>query len=191
MVNLPRGEADIAIRLLPKDAAPGRPTVLARKMCTLGYALYGSRDYLNARPSPPDPISSLAGYHYVAYRRKANVPGGVWLGGLSAAPEVVLRTSGIHPACRAVRAGLGLGVLPCIMGDAEDLVQLTDVIDEFNVWLVTNPEGRDHVRIQTIKTELADMIAAERALLEGGPAPSVSPPPPPRPELRPSPMLNA
>ena len=113
-VSLTRGEADLALRMeRPRDKE-----IVARRLAVVAYGLYGSRDYL-ARCGEDD-------REYLGYDDSLDhLPQQRWLKKLAGDRVLALRANDIGTQLTAVRAGLGLAVLPCIMVRKEhDLVSV-------------------------------------------------------------------
>jgi len=64
-VDMPRREADIAIRVHPPGKVPGEPSLLIRKAAQFGYALYAAQSYIESRGLPERPIRNLSGHQLV------------------------------------------------------------------------------------------------------------------------------
>lgn len=102
-VSLSQGEADLAIRI----TKPGEKGVVARRLATVAYGLYGSRDYLTSR--------SEDSREFLGVDEDLDVPPRRWLKELAGDRGVVLRSNDLATLLTGARAGLGLAVLPCIM----------------------------------------------------------------------------
>jgi DNA-binding transcriptional LysR family regulator len=122
LADLERGEADLALRVGPVTDAD----LVVKKLCELGQAMYAAKSYLRRRPAPVD-VAGLAGHDVVAFDPAlAATPGARWLEARSHDATIVLRSREMTDMLIAIASGLGIGVLPCFMGDAEpDLTRLT------------------------------------------------------------------
>ena len=70
----------------------------------------------------------------------------------------------------AVEPGLGIGHLPCFIGDARPgLVRLGPPNPDFSadLWLLTHPDLRQSPRVRVFLDFLAAEIAPQRHLIEG------------------------
>jgi DNA-binding transcriptional LysR family regulator len=115
LVDLHKGEAELAVRvgLIADD------TLLARKIGELEWSLYASPEYLARHPAPTDP-RALAGHEVLGFdARLSGVPGAKWIAEHGAGASIVLVNREMVDMAVAAVAGLGLAVLPCILGDAE------------------------------------------------------------------------
>lgn len=166
-LNLSRRDADVAIR------ATDRPpdTLVGRRAARIAWALYGA-----ARADhPADPAQearwvclgdSMAGLKVVRYAQTAVAP-----------ERLAARFDTVGGLAGAVRAGMGVGHLPCFTGDASaDLVRLLppDPGHASDLWLLTHSDLRHVPRIRAVLDFLAGAIAAKRPLIEGL-LPSVGP----------------
>lgn len=121
-VDLRRGEADLAIRVGPVTDAD----LVVKKLGEVAMALYAAKSYAHRRPLAAD-AEDLAGHDVIAFDPAlAAMPGAQWLDARIAGATVVLRSREMTDMHTAVTSGLGLGVLPCYLGDADSsLVRAT------------------------------------------------------------------
>jgi DNA-binding transcriptional LysR family regulator len=167
--DLLRKEADIAVRMYRDQ----NPSLLTRKIGDLGMSLYGSRD-LVARtgcsiPVTPDP-KSLCGLPVIRFGEGlASSTGGKWLAANTRDEDVVLSGTSMASVINAVKAGLGISVLPCftVHGDAALLRLTPEVVARVEAFLVIPPEHRDTVRVRLVMDAITALFQRERALLEG------------------------
>lgn len=122
LVDLERGEADLALRSAP----PEQEDHIVRQLCVAGWSLYAAPSYLAVHPAPTD-LDDLGGHDLIAHHPSlARLPSAQWLEARSAGAHVVLRSREMTDMLAAAVGGLGLAVLPCVLGDAEaGLVRLT------------------------------------------------------------------
>jgi DNA-binding transcriptional LysR family regulator len=162
-LDLTRGEADVALRLVPTTGQE----LIVRRVSDVGWALYASADYLALRGNPGDP-PDLSGHRVVGFDDPlSRTPGATWLAGQPAA-QVILRGNSIPAVAAAVSAGIGLSCLPCLVGDPHpDLVRLGDVLAGGQLWLVAHPDRYRCARVKIVWEFLLDLVHRERALLTG------------------------
>jgi DNA-binding transcriptional LysR family regulator len=65
LVDLARHGADVAVRVLPPGRSPAWSNVVARKLVSAGFALFGSTRYFERRGEPTRPIADLSGHEVV------------------------------------------------------------------------------------------------------------------------------
>jgi DNA-binding transcriptional LysR family regulator len=141
---------------------------MAQKVADFGFALYGAESYLKRAPALEEPLTSLAGHRMVSVEADRAAPGGIWVSQLDGAPDNFLSCSTLHLVASGVSGGLGLGIIPCIVGDSLPGVRrLTPPVDRFVVWIVANPEAKDNPRIRAVRDAVAQLIADESHLLAG------------------------
>ena len=160
-LNLSRRDADIAVRAT--DAPP--EALVGRRVARIAWALYGLADGPVAAATQLDGDwvclgDNLSSMKVVRFAR-ANVPPDRLAGSF----DTVLGLAG------AVAAGLGIGHLPCFIGDAwPSLIRLSPPEPDFadDLWLLTHPDLRNAPRIRAVMDFLAEAISGERDLIEGG-----------------------
>ncbi|WP_439599141.1 LysR family transcriptional regulator [Falsiroseomonas sp.] len=154
-LNLSRRDADIALRATEQPP----PTLVGRRVARIAWALYGTAGQAGtARPDWVGLGDNLAGLQVVQALRE--VPPGRLAGRF----DTVLGLAG------AVAAGLGIGHLPCFLGDAWPVLQrLAPPEPAFasDLWLLTHPDLRQAPRIRPVMDLLAEEIALQRPLIEG------------------------
>jgi len=159
-LDLEAGEADVAIR---GAAALADSNLVARKVIETGWALHCSRDYA-ARMGLPATPADLKDHMVIGGDHPAReFPGLAPI--LRDAPgvEVVLRSSSVTNLFASIRAGLGIGSMPCVLADLEpDLIQVFPPHPESLtfVWILTRPELKDAPRVRAFIDFFAPRIIA-------------------------------
>ena len=144
MLSLTRREADLAVR--PTSQPP--ETLVGRRVGALGSAIYGGR---NLRAAPEEGP-------WIAWDEDAGPPAlHRWMAKHVAPETIAYRSNSLLHQLAACRAGMGLAVLPCFLGDAAlDLTRqgppepglVTDL------WLLTHPDLRRTARIRALMEHL-------------------------------------
>ena len=160
--NLSRRDADIAIRAA--DTAP--ETLVGRRLGRIAWALYGRGDYAGV------PVADLLA--------QANWVGlGDSMGALKpaqflqkhVAPQrMAARMNSVLALAEAVEAGLGIGHLPCFVGDVRPGLQRLDAPEPAfgsTLWILTHPDLRQSPRVRAMLDFLSPAIMPLRDLLEG------------------------
>src|SRR5207244_3089963 len=113
--SLDRREADVALRL----TRPAEPGLVARKIGSFGFGLYGAPAYLQDTPR-----HALA---FIAYDHGMDdAPQQQWLTDTAAGHDIVLRSNDLETQAAAARSGLGLAVLPHFLGDGDPRLMRCD-----------------------------------------------------------------
>jgi DNA-binding transcriptional LysR family regulator len=156
LLNLTRREADVAVR--PSNRVP--ENLVGRRVGRLRNAVYASKNYLNNHGkttdwaahdwvAPEEALSHLAQAQWM----RANVP----------EDRIMVRVDSLLTMVDAVRCGLGLGMLLCLLADSKgDLVRLAKPIDELDteVWILTHPALKRVARIQAVTDFLYKRLRA-------------------------------
>lgn len=159
--DLGAGEADVALRVADRF---DQDALVARRICGDRWTFYCSTDYAAAHgtPSRPDEIA-----------RHPIIGGGgpgVWdayRAYLDALPEAIEPETMYDSSTglmSAVRSGLGIAVLPCIVADTQpDLVRcLPPGKPRSTLWLVTHERVRHAPHVRAVMDVLGDTLV-ERA----------------------------
>lgn len=151
-VNLLRGEADVAVRLV----RPTHPRLVARKVADFALRAYASRAYTAARGLPR---ADFRGHDVVAYSEALAAASQLTLGGIDASDaRIVLQSNSGSALTRAIHDGIGVGELPSFVGDADPhLVRVcADHERRYSVYVVTHEERR---RVRSVRA-VCDAIHA-------------------------------
>jgi DNA-binding transcriptional LysR family regulator len=173
-LDIEAGEADLAIR---NGRALPISDLVARKIADYDFALYCSRDYAQRR-GVPAAAAELKDHDLIGGDAQlGQMPGIVWMfeqaGGKPAAHTSNSLTNLVH----AVRAGLGIAPLGCILADSDPtLVRCSEPIPEASAssWIVTRKELKDTPRIRAfidflvpyVQQEMKARAARNRAVRE-------------------------
>lgn len=149
LADLARSEADVAVRGYRQGRQP--PEHLAgRKAVTGSAAVYG-----DARVSPywigslGDPPRS----GWTATQAYAGLP----------IRAVIANVVARHAACAA---GMGIAMMPCIVGDV-DLTRLTEPAEDFDIWVLVHPDLRANPRLRLFRDEMVDALVSIEDALRG------------------------
>jgi DNA-binding transcriptional LysR family regulator len=140
MVDLKKGEADVAIRQGPSEDEE----LITRRIGEVPWSLFGSDPYLIRRPAPSDP-RRLAGHDLLGFEgRLSGVPGARWIEEHGEGANVIMRCRELSDMLAGCVAGLGLAVLPCTAAGLEpSLRRLTgEMLGSSTLWIVYRKEVR-------------------------------------------------
>ena len=164
--DLGEGEADIALRSAHGDLGPG---VVGRRLGPDHWTLYCSRDYA-AQHGVPTNRAEL--------RKHAFIGGGgpklwraysAWLHDLGLDDRVIMHHASAMGMMSAIRSGLGIAVLPCVVADGElDLIQCVPPRDDHgrSMWLVTHERVRRSPRVRVVIDFLYERLSRHIRQLE-------------------------
>ncbi|MBC2669675.1 LysR family transcriptional regulator [Novosphingobium piscinae] len=165
--NLSRREADIAIRMTRFEGAD----LVSRRMTVAALAIYASEDYLARHGDPLAPDSESGEHSLVTVLEdQAHLTEVRWFEEQLPRARKAVRTNNRNGQLAAVRAGLGLGCLPCALADGEPgLVRLTSpgAAPLREIWLGVHEDLRHMPRIRAVIDALETAFAATRAAWQG------------------------
>src|SRR5688500_9218350 len=167
ILSLSRREADIALRV----TRPREGDLYGRKLADIAWTIYAARDLVGGLAAPGGP-AELGGHPFIGWEEGVSgVNAADWLVAQIPAGAFVYRTNSVVNQLVAAKAGVGLAVLPCYLGDPEpDLVRvLADPVPELEreLWIVTHADLRRTARVRAFFDVVGEGLVAERALLAG------------------------
>lgn len=168
-LDLVRRDADVALRLFRET----NPVLVTRKIGVIGWSIFASRTYLDRTGfALTDQRSGalFAGQAVVGYAGPAGrSAGAVWLHDRCRPEDIVLTGESVPSVMNAVRAGIGVSVLPCFAAHADTaLVRLTkDVVAQVEAFLVIPPDHRNTLRVRLVMDAVTALFERERAMLSG------------------------
>ncbi len=155
--DLSRREADIAIR----NFQPTQNELIARKIRDDTARMYATPEYLR-KLGQPQSASDFSHASFVSFDATGMLIDELNRRGfqLDAANFPILTDSYIAH-WELVKQGLGIGLMPEKIGDAEPLLEraLADFAVDFPIWLTTHRELRSSRRVRIVYDLLAEMLA--------------------------------
>ncbi|GJI96726.1 transcriptional regulator [Duganella caerulea] len=162
-LSFTRREADFALRL----GQPGEDAALVmRRLGDLGFAVYGHASFAGL------PRERWSEQPWIGYDNAlAGTAEMQWLAGI-APTRIVLKVNSLSTMVRACRAGVGMALLPCIMGQQEGLVRIGEGVEVLrDIWLLSHRDAGSIARFKTVATWLSQLYAASQELLCGAALP--------------------
>jgi DNA-binding transcriptional LysR family regulator len=154
--NLHRRDADLALRL----SRPEDPGLMARRLGSAGYGLYGTPRWKRI---------ARARRQFIGYGEALQGgPHSAWLAQCAGDAAYALMASDfsiLHAACRA---GMGLTILPHFIARNDPALQLFDdhlPAMQRDIWLTVHPDLRRSPRVQCIAELLAQVVQENSGLL--------------------------
>jgi len=167
-LDLARGEADMALRLVPTAQAD----LVSKRLCDAGWSLYAAEGYVARMGRPSDP-NTLAGHNIVGFdETMAKTPGAVWLDAHADGGHIVMRCNSIIAAMNAMIAGMGVGMVPCFLAEDEPtLTRLTDaVLSTRGVWVVFHPDVAKIKRVRAVIDFVTEIVNRDLPAFRGEPS---------------------
>lgn len=158
--SLTRREADVAIRW---TLAPD-PALYGRRLARVEYAVYAERSLAARSADPRD-------HPWVAYTIASNARlTEAWRVEHAPGARVVCRYTRQLPLIAAIRAGHGVGFMPCAYADEDaGLVRLTPIPPDFgyDIWILTHPDLSRTARVRAFLAHAGRYFDDRRPLYAG------------------------
>lgn len=163
-LDLEHRQADVAIRFVPPGGSPA-DNLLGRHLCSVAQSVYATPDYLTRHDLCADPPTAC----WIGWADHAPFPR--WVRE-SPFPNVPARGRLYNVAIQleATKQGMGLGMLPCFLGDCEEaLVRVPGAAPGplFELWVLSHEDLRATARMRAFRAFIAEAIVRQKDLLEG------------------------
>lgn len=163
LANLSRREADLLIR----EQVPDLAGIVARKLGRVAYAIYGGVGVPVDATTP----AAFAKLPWIGFDDDHSyMPGQLWLQQQLGGRRPVVRGNNWLVLLEAARAGAGLAILPCYLGDPDPLLsRVGGVIADLagDQWLLVHRDLRALPRVRAVMDAVIDLFQRERTRLEG------------------------
>jgi DNA-binding transcriptional LysR family regulator len=162
LANLSRREADLLIR----EQVPDLGSLVTRRLGRVAYAIYGHADL--AASAARDKLRRMP---WVGFDDDHSyMPGQSWVLELLEGARPAMRVNNWLVLHDAVRAGAGLAVLPCYLGDVDtSLRRIGPVLKDVwaDQWLLVHRDLRELARVRRVMDALVALFQEQKQLLEG------------------------
>jgi DNA-binding transcriptional LysR family regulator len=160
VVDLTRGDADIALRVTKVD----QPSLRVRRVARLPFAAFASESYVKRR-GRPRAEHELTGHDVLVHAGElAKLPEARWLTSRSGV-RVVLRSNSMIALLTALADGAGVSVMSGSGVEEElGLVRLFDVpaIAPRTLFLAMHPDAAARTAVRIVADHIADVISRGR-----------------------------
>lgn len=163
-LDLAAGEADVALRATINGLE--NSDLVGRKVADAPWAVYCSRSYAE-QAGVPTGIQQLEG-HSVVGSAPGAFPAMRWLEEAAPGARVAWRSESLASLQSAVRAGLGLAALPCLMGGNDpELVRCFDatIVTRPEIWIIASPTARRRPHVRAFMDALTAHVIANAGVL--------------------------
>jgi len=158
VANLSNREADVALRVVLGKTSPPE-NLYGSRLCGFHTAFYRRRDRLSDVSSPLAWLLEPGDFVPLDW-----IPGEIEM---AATP---VRFSEMRSRLHATRAGMGITLLPCFVGDADPLLSRvpgSPVIHTGDVWLLTHSDTRQTARVRLLSDRIRDTMRRVSAKVQG------------------------
>lgn len=160
-LNLSRRDADVAIRAT-RDPPE---TLVGRRLTTFAWCRYVPRTWTeNGRRIDP------ARESWIGYGDGLlGLPARVWLENEIETQNINCRFDTLIGVAHAIACGMGMGALPCFIGDTMDEVVRTGDTLEFGdaLWVLTHPDLRNSARVRAFMDHAATELGKMKGRIQG------------------------
>jgi DNA-binding transcriptional LysR family regulator len=165
-MSLSKREADIAISL----SRPESGRLIAWKLCDYRLRLYGSSEYLAARP-PIHCVDDLSAHDFVSYIDDLiEMPELRFFDQTIKNAHVVFRSTNVSAQYNAILDGTGLGLVHCFMAHQEPRLQAvlaSQISVERTYWLLVHEDLRHVARVDAVCEFLTRILGKNPGLMMG------------------------
>lgn len=164
--DLTRREADVALRVLDAALSGAQPDHVMHRIATVAYGLYAAPALLAG--AQPDVVAWPQLPHVGWDAGWRQLPVARWMTQAFAERPAVFTSNSLTAQTMAIRAGMGVGVLPDYLGCADAaLVRLPVDLSVLTreVWLVYHRDLRSSRRVQALRAFIEDVMP--QALADG------------------------
>ncbi len=164
--RLPQREADIALRLCRPEQGP----YAVKRVGGISFGLYASSAYLKCNPIAND-ATRVTGHRLIMWgdpMAYTALPRAMHLWTDSSLATLVLDS--VQAQVLAVKAGMGIGILPCITADDEEnLVRINPTLykQDEDIWLIVPNDLRRAKRIRVVSDFLTQLVQRNQGILAG------------------------
>jgi len=159
-LDLSKREADVALRFTQKPP----DELIGKRLTNMYCAAYASEEYIKQHD-----FDSGTTAHWIDCVKRGNYP--TWVK-KSDYPHIPAKNvfESLLLQFEATKAGMGIGMLPCFMGDPEPTLQRLPpgvARPTYDLWLLTHTDMRTTARLRVFSEFIANAVLNHRELIEG------------------------
>ena len=166
VIDLSRREADVALRV----RRPADPDLFGRKLTNVAWAFFGAREgAVNLRRDGK--AFNFGKHSVIGWDESARIIASEWIAANVPTERISYRSNSLVNQLLSARAGLGLALLPCYLGDGDRGLErvLVDPVAELatELWMVTHRDLRNTARVRAFFDVVGGGMSGERNVFEG------------------------
>jgi DNA-binding transcriptional LysR family regulator len=163
-LNLSRRDADVAIRA----TAEPPETLVGRRIAGIAWSVYGTK---GCDIAPVDDANDLTDHTWIGFGDAiGNIGPARWMSRAIGPGKIFYRLNTVLGLSQAIEAGLGIGFVPCFIGDkAPGLARLLRVpmVFDASLWLLTHPDLKNSARVRAFVDFMGRELMRHKPLIEG------------------------
>ena len=163
-LNLSRRDADVAIRA----TAEPPETLVGRRIASIAWSVYGTK---GCDIAPTDDPNELTDHTWIGFGDAIGSIGPArWMGRAIGPGKIFYRLNTVLGLAQAIEAGLGIGFVPCFIGDkAPGLMRLlrSPMVFDSSLWLLTHPDLKSSARVRAFVDFMGRELMRHKPLIEG------------------------
>jgi DNA-binding transcriptional LysR family regulator len=166
VLDLGRREADVALRV----RRPTDPALFGRRLTGIAWAIYGGLQHGNLRREGG--AFNFSRHSVIGWEEPARIVAGDWIAANVPSDRIFYRSNSLVNQLMAVRAGIGIALLPCYLADPDQgLRRISGVLADLasELWIVAHQDLKNTARIRAFLSVIGDAIVAARRAFEGLP----------------------
>lgn len=156
--NLSNHEADIALRLCRNPAQE----LVGEKLAVLGWALYASHNYLTEHGTPDSPTDLANHFIVCGDESMPQITATSWLRSYTPDEAIVLRSNSTMNIFSAIKAGIGIGMLPCHLAESEPSLEAVfpeDTALASDLWILTHSALHQKAVVRAFMEHMTNSIS--------------------------------
>lgn len=161
--NLSRREADLALRIVAPSPEDGAGDYIASRVGKMNFGVYCATGLLPSEPIESDGTAAWQELDYISWGDSwADLPTAKWLHSAFPGKRPVLVCNSLQAQYAAVRAGLGVGMLPCFICDHDPDIQRLDAGRPSlsrDLWLVYHRDLKASRRVIAIRDFVTELVS--------------------------------
>jgi DNA-binding transcriptional LysR family regulator len=163
-LNLSRRDADVAIRA----TAEPPETLVGRRIASIAWSVYGAK---GCDIAPTDDPNELTDHTWIGFGDAiGNIGPARWMSRAIGTGTIFYRLNTVLGLAQAIEAGLGIGFVPCFIGDkAPGLTRLLrkPMVFDASLWLLTHPDLKNSARVRAFVDFMGRELMRHKPLIEG------------------------
>jgi molybdate transport repressor ModE-like protein len=164
-LNLSKRDADIAIRA----TAEPTETLVGRRIAAISWCIFARR---GGKIACVDDANKLQGQTWIGFGDALSGMGPArWLQRSVPSSKIFYKLNTVLGLSHAVEAGIGIGFLPCFIGDQSphlERILSKPITFDSSLWVLTHPDLRNAARVRVFIDFISKELSKKKSLIEGG-----------------------